>query len=607
MDDIRDLRETAAATGRDAAARPAPEGAEPAARSAGLGAAAESVDRSLHAALGRLTGGLSPAALIGACLDWAVHLAAAPGQRLFLADRAWADLLRLLDYAWRAPRPDGAGEPCATPPAEDHRFSAAGWQRWPFNLMHQAFLVQEQWWDAATRGVRGVSGQHERAVNFTARQILDMFAPSNFLLTNPEVIERTAASGGRNLVAGLANLLDDCRRALAGEGPAGAEAFTPGDNLAVTPGKVVFRNRLIELIQYEAMTDAVHREPILIVPAWIMKYYILDLSPQNSLVRYLTARGFTVFIISWKNPDKGDRELSFEDYRELGVAAALDVVSDLVGDAGIHLAGYCLGGTLAAIAAAAMARDGDTRLASLTLFAAETDFTEAGELKLFVNESQLAFLDDLMWEQGVLEARQMAGAFQMLRSNDLVWSRMIHDYLMGEREPMTDLMAWNADATRMPYRMHSQYLGEFFLDNVLAEGRYRAKGRPVALADIRVPAFVVGTLRDHVAPWRSVYKIHLLTDTEIAFLLTSGGHNAGIVSEPGHRGRSYQVLSRRTGAPYLDPEHWLAAAPRHDGSWWPEWTRWLEDRSGGMAAPVPVGGKKHPPLCPAPGTYVLMR
>ena len=314
-------------------------------------------------------------------------------------------------------------------------------------------------------------------VEFTARQILDTVAPSNFMLTNPEILARTFASGGKNLIAGFANLLDDSQRALAGGKPAGAEAFQVGKNVAVTPGKVVYRNRLIELIQYEPATAKVRPEPILIVPAWIMKYYILDLSPGNSLVRYLTERGFTVFMISWKNPDQSDRDLSFEDYRELGVAAALDVVGDIVPGRRIHAVGYCLGGTLLAIAAATMARDADERLASVTLLAAETDFTEAGELKLFVNESQLAFLDDLMSEQGVLEASQMAGAFQMLRSNDLIWSRLIHDYLMGERQPMTDLMAWNADATRMPYRMHSQYLRDFFLDNVLAVGRYRAQGQ----------------------------------------------------------------------------------------------------------------------------------
>jgi polyhydroxyalkanoate synthase len=572
---------------------------------AGLTTLAEDIDRRLHAFVARLTGGLSPAAVVGAYLDWSTHLASSPGKQMLLANEARQDVARLAAYAWRSAFAQNP-EACATPQAQDHRFSAESWKKWPFNLLHQAFLVQEEWWHAATTEVGGVTPQHEKVVEFAARQILDTVAPSNFLLTNPEVLRRTLASGGTNLLAGWRNLIEDWQHAAAGRKPAGAEAFEVGKSIAITPGKVVYRNRLIELIQYEPATAKVRPEPILIVPAWIMKYYILDLSPGNSLVRYLTQQGFTVFMISWRNPNPGDRDLSFEDYRELGVEAALAIVGDIAPSRKVHAVGYCLGGTLLAIAAATMARERDERLASITFFAAETDFTEAGELKLFINESQLDFLDDLMWQQGVLEARQMAGAFQMLRSNDLIWSRAIHDYLMGERQPMTDLMAWNADPTRLPYRMHSQYLRDFFLDNTLAVGRYQAKGKPIALTDIRAPIFAVGTLQDHVAPWRSVYKIHLLTDTEVTFLLTSGGHNAGIVSEPGHPGRFYRVATRRSDEPYVDPDRWLATTPRSDGSWWPEWVKWLTARSGAEVAPRRVGvSRKHRPICDAPGTYVL--
>jgi polyhydroxyalkanoate synthase len=382
------------------------------------------------------------------------------------------------------------------------------------------------------------------------------------------------------------------------------ENFEVGRNIAVTPGEVVYRNNLIELIRYPAATDAVRPEPVLIVPAWIMKYYILDLSPHNSLVRYLTAQGYTVFMISWKNPTKADHDVGMEDYRVHGLMAALDAVGERQG--GVHAVGYCLGGTLLAIAAAAMARDGDRRLASLTLLASQVDFTESGELTLFIDESQIAFLEDMMLDQGYLDSRQMAGAFQLLRSNDLIWSRLVRNYLMGEREPMSDLMAWNADATRMPYRMHSEYLRRLFLDNDLAEGRYIAGSRPVALSDIHVPVFAVGTVQDHVAPWRSTYKIHLLTDTEVTYVLTTGGHNAGIVSEPGHRGRSYQVMTRRADGRYVDPGTFMATAPRKEGSWWPEWTAWLEQRSGAL---VQAGEADRaltaPSLGPAPGTYVL--
>jgi polyhydroxyalkanoate synthase len=310
-------------------------------------------------------------------------------------------------------------------------------------------------------------------------------------------------------------------------------------------------------------------------------------------------------MVSWKNPGPGERDLGMDDYRSLGVMAALDAVTAIVPGRKIHAAGYCLGGTLLSIAAAAMARDGDERLASLTLFAAQTDFTEAGELMLFINESQLTFLEDMMWEQGYLDTRQMAGAFQLLRSNDLVWSRLVHDYLMGERQAMTDLMAWNADATRMPCRMHSEYLRHLFLDNDLAEGRFTAGGKPVALTDIRAPIFSVGTVSDHVAPWRSTFKIHLLTDTAVTYVLTSGGHNAGIVSEPGHAGRHYQVLSRQHDDAFVDPDAWTATAPRKDGSWWPEWSVWLAQHSSAMADPPAIGAATYPPLCAAPGTYVV--
>ncbi|HXF86968.1 MAG TPA: alpha/beta fold hydrolase [Xanthobacteraceae bacterium] len=570
-------------------------------------ALADITDRSLHAAIARFTAGLSPASLAEAYLDWATHLAYAPGKRLQLVDKAVRKAMRFANYVSHFVLTGGDCKTCIEPLPFDKRFAGEEWQQWPYNFIHQGFLLQQQWWHNATTGIRGLSKQHENMVEFTSRQMLDMVSPSNFVLTNPNVLRRTINTGGLNLLQGFQHLMEDWERAISGKPPVGSEEFVVGRNIAVTPGKVVYRNRLIELIKYEPTTDKVRPEPVLIIPAWIMKYYILDLSPQNSLAKYLVDNGFTVFMISWKNPGPDDRDLGMDDYRTLGAMAALAAINSIVPNRKVHAVGYCLGGTLLAIAAAAMARDGDDRLQSATLLAAQTDFTEAGELMLFINESQLAFLEDMMWEQGFLDGRQMAGAFHMLRSNDLVWSRMVREYLMGERQKMTDLMVWNADATRMPYRMHSEYLRRLFLNNDLAEGRYMVDGRPIALADIRVPIFAVGTERDHVAPWRSTYKINLLTDTEVTYLLTTGGHNAGIVSEPGHAGRSFRMTTKAADDYYIDPEAFLASAPQKPGSWWPEWVAWLAARSGEPQSPntLVVDHVDYRPLCNAPGIYVL--
>jgi polyhydroxyalkanoate synthase len=570
----------------------------------------DALDHSAHSSLAQITGGLSPAALLGAYMDWAIHLTVSPGKQAELAVKGARKWMRLTHFAGRCAAGGGGAEPCIEPLPQDRRFVDEEWQKWPYNFIHQGFLLQQQWWHNATTEVDGVTKRNEAVVDFVSRQILDMFSPSNFFLTNPAVQQRTLKTGGRNLAQGLRNLHDDWERIVTHRPPAGAEAFLVGRNVAVTPGKVVYRNRLMELIQYAPTTEKVRPEPILIVPAWIMKYYILDLSPQNSLVRYLTGQGFTVFMISWKNPTERDRDLGMEEYRKLGVMKALDAVNAIVPQQPVHAAGYCLGGTLLSIAAAAMARDGDERLKTMTLLAAQADFREAGELTLFINDSQIHFLEDMMRSKGYLDTRQMAGAFQLLRSNDLIWSRLIRHYLLGERTPMNDLMAWNADATRMPYRMHADYLRKLFLDNDLAEGRFLADSRPVTIGDIRTPIFAVGTERDHVAPWRSVFKINLLSNSDVTFLLATGGHNAGIVSEPGHgNGRAYRILPRAADDLYVDPDSWLEAAPRRQGSWWPEWAAWLGEHSGVPTSSPKLGApdKGYPALDEAPGLYVLER
>jgi len=556
------------------------------------------LDRLLHAMQGRATGGLSPASFWLAFADWSIHLANTPFKRLELAQAATRQGHRLLDAL--------RGAQVIRPTANDRRFEDPAWREFPFSVIHQAFLLAEEWWGWFGDGGRAVNRRNAQIVAFAIRQWIDIFSPSNAPWLNPEVIRVTRESGGLNFVAGFRNWLQDLRETLSGV-PSARDGLTVGRDLAVTPGKVVFRNELMELIQYAPASSMVRPEPVLIVPAWIMKYYILDLSPHDSLVRYLVGQGHTVFMISWRNPGPELRDTALDDYRTKGIVPALDAVRAIAGEGKVHGCGYCLGGTLLAIAAAAMARDGDDRLASLTLFAAQCDFTEAGELQLFISESQLAFLEDLMSVQGYLDSRQMAGAFEMLRSNDLIWSRLVKSYLLGRPEAATDLMTWNADGTRLPARMCSEYLRQLFLDDDLSEGRFEVQGRPVSIADIQVPIFAVGTEADHVAPWRSVHKIHLMNKGEVTFVLASGGHNAGIVSEPGHPHRSFRMRRRPAGERYVGAVEWEALAKRHEGSWWPEWERWLSEHGGAPTRPPPLGAPDagYEVLEDAPGRYVL--
>jgi polyhydroxyalkanoate synthase len=556
---------------------------------------AADLDRLLHNWQSRFTGGRSPSTVGMAFLDLATHAANAPFQTAALGRRAAKQWQRLAQAAMGL-------VPAIVPSPDDRRFSNQAWQQRPYSLLVQAVLLGEEFCSDLVRNTPGVAPQNERMVAFTVRQWLDLISPSNVPWLNPEVIEATRASGGQNLRTGFKNLVRD---STASHGGGAGPAFVVGKDVAATPGKVVYRNALIELIQYAPATSMVAAQPVLIVPAWIMKYYILDLSPGNSMIGWLVARGHTVFAISWRNPGADMRETSMEDYRIHGVMAAIETIGKICVGQKIHATGYCLGGTLLSIAAAAMARDDDDRLASLSLFAAQTDFTEAGELQLFITEDQLSFLTDIVKTQGFLSAAQMGGAFQMLQSNDLVWSHAIRTYLLGEQSTPNDLMAWDADGTRLPARMHIEYLRRLFLDNDLAEGRFLVDGQPLALGDVRLPMFVVGTERDHIAPWHSVYKLHLQTGNELTFVLTSGGHNAGIVSEPGHPKRHFRIRTRAQGGRTLGAEEWEKETAPQDGSWWVAWDRWLDRLSGVRVAPPPSGIPGAPPLCDAPGTYVL--
>jgi polyhydroxyalkanoate synthase subunit PhaC len=575
----------------------AAHGAEKEVPQASFDAVLMRLDRAVYAAFARASGGGSPTALGLAWLDWAVHIACSPGKHYALAARVLAYWQRLAMGVQSHHHANG-----------DPRFDDPGWSRWPFNMLRDGFAQFESFWQQATTGVRGVSPRDEQVMNFVARQCTDTLSPANCWWLNPEVLRAIGETGGRNFLEGAQNLLKDQEDLLDGRVPGSSiRRFAPqqlGRDIAATPGKVVYRNQLIELIQYEPQTATVWREPVLIMPSWILKYYILDLSPHHSLVRYLVERGHTVFMISWRNPRGEARDLGLSDYLDRGFLDALAQVRRIT-DAPVHAAGYCLGGTLLALAAAAQARARRKEVSDLktiTLLAAQTDFSEPGELGLFVDASRLAYLDALMWEQGYLDGEQMAAAFQMLRSHELIWSRLVREYLLGTRTQPTDLMAWSADTTRLPYRLHLETLTHLYLHNDLAEGRYCVHGRPVHLGALHVPMFVVGTERDHVSPWRSVYKVHLLTDTEIGFLLTSGGHNAGIVSEPGH-GRRFRFRMRQKGEHYISPDEWFDTTSVQQGSWWPCWEQWLADRSSGQVDPPPMGAGRA--LDDAPGDYVL--
>lgn len=566
----------------------------------------EEFDRLLHAWLSQFTGWLSPVSYSLAVHDWIANLSISPAKQLEIMHKAAKKFVQLGNF-WTTHYLQDDGEICVKCREHDHRFTNDLWQKFPFNLYSQGFLLYEQLWDEISKGQRGVSKHHQNVVNFFGRQFLDLFSPSNYPWLNPEVLLKTYQESGMNYVRGFNNYITDLSRNFNNLPPAGTEHFQVGVDVAITKGKIVYRNQLIELIQYEPKVNKVFAEPILIVPAWIMKYYILDLSKQNSLVKYLVEKGHTVFMISWKNPGKDDRDLGMDDYVNLGIMDALKVINAIIPQKKVHAVGYCIGGTLLMIAAAAMGGNSDDRLKTITLFATQVDFKDAGEILLFVDESQVTFLEDVMWEKGYLDGKQMAGTFSMLRSIDLIWSRLVRQYLLGEPEQLNDLMAWDYDVTRLPYKMHTEYLRKCFLNNSLVQGQFEVADKQISLLDIKTPIFAVSTLTDHVAPWKSVYKLHLFVETDVSFVLTSGGHNAGIVSEPGHPNRNFQILTHQKDQPYMTSEEWVLTAQHNEGSWWPKWEQWLSNYSGVKIDPPEFGNpqKGYSVLCDAPGTYVL--
>ncbi|KTC66307.1 putative Poly-beta-hydroxybutyrate polymerase (plasmid) [Legionella adelaidensis] len=567
---------------------------------------ADYLDRIFRANLGRMTTGLSPAALLIAFTDWVAQLSLSPNRRLELLRYGWEKWFKLftncLEYLLKR-------DPCCfeiTDKRFKSRFTEEHWQKWPYCLVAQTYLSLENCWEEAT-SIRGVAKDHKELVSFIGYQWLNAFSPENNFFINPRFWEKTWESKGKNFIDGWNNWQSDFWEYFANEKKANTEEFIVGKNVAITPGKVIYQNDLIELIQYEPQTETVYPEPVLIVPAWIMKYYILDLSPHNSMVNYLVKKGHTVFMISWKNPDASYRDYRFVDYLKGGVIAALDAVSAITNGKKVHATGYCIGGTILSIAASYLLRKDDNRLKTITLFAAQTDFEEAGELMTFIDENQLSYLEDIMFSQGYLRGDQMSSTFELLRPKELIWSVITQRYLLGEREKLTDLLAWNKDTTRLPYKMHSEYLRDMHLNNDLIEGEYTIDGKPITIDDIKQPMFVVATEKDHIAPWKSVYKIHLYCNsTEITFVLANKGHNGGIISEPGHPKRSFRIGKKKQSAPYKAPDTWFKDHKPQKGSWWPVWHEWLAEKSGKKIAPPTMGAprKGYPVICDAPGKYV---
>ena len=543
------------------------------------------IDQQIQSLNAKLFSGLSPVSLALAQLDWALNLIQTPSKQFKLQQSAWNNFSR---FIWESltPPTDSKTEGHSSS-KNDPRFSDPAWSNFPWNGMVKAQHLGEQWWKDATQ-VRGMRQHSVDQMHFYADKWLDMVSPSNWLMTNPQAIQTAIHTQGKSLLKGTDQAVQDWLKAHAKQSIAQTTPhMKPGDGLAMTPGEIVARSHLCELIQYKPSTVKVHAEPVLMVPSCIMKYYILDLSATNSMVKWLVSQGHTVYMVSWRNPDDDDALLTMDDYIEEGVLASIEHVFQAHQEK-IHLMGYCLGGTFAAMAAAAIANksldlkpsnktktDTTNPLASLTLLAAETDFTEPGEMGVLIDEAQVRMLEDMMASQGFLSGQQMAGSFQFLHSRELVWSNRSKRWLMGEEDTPNDLMTWNTDVTRLPAVMHSQYLRQCFLNNDLANGHFKFDGQTLLLRNIDVPCYAVGTVKDHVSPWRSVYKIHELVSGPVTFVLTNGGHNAGIISEPGHQGRHFQARTTLSNQPRLTADDWLEHANENEGSWWTHWSSWL--------------------------------
>jgi polyhydroxyalkanoate synthase len=546
-----------------------------------------------------------PMAIGSAFMELTARLMADPTRLVQTQMALWNDYLQL--WQRTTERLMGAeAEPVVAPAADDRRFRDPAWSdNAVFDFIKQSYLLSARYIQGAVKEVGGLDEHTGRKVDFYTRQFVDAMAPSNYVLTNPEVLRATVETRGENLVNGLKNLLDDLER---GKGRLAItmtdmQAFHIGGNVATTPGKVVYQNDLIQLIQYAPTTETVHRRPLLIIPPWINKFYILDLRPENSFIRWAVGQGHTVFVISWVNPDERLSRKSFEDYMNEGPLAALDAMAEATGEKEANVIGYCLGGTLLSATLAYMTAKRDRRIKSATFFVTMVDFAEAGDLSVFIDEEQIKALEERMEKKGYLEARDMHTTFNMLRANDLIWSFVINNYLLGKSPFPFDLLYWNADSTRMPAAMHSFYLRKMYQENLLSQpGGITLDGVKIDLRKVKTPAFILSTREDHIAPWRSTYVATQLYGGPVKFTLSASGHIAGVVNPPGSK---YGHWTNDKNPP--SPDDWLATATAHDSSWWPMWEAWIAPYAGDEIPARQPGNGKLKPIEDAPGSYVKLR
>ena len=541
-----------------------------------------------------------------AFFELTTRLMANPARLVQAQISLWQDYMSLWQTATRRFFGETT-EPVAEPAAGDRRFKDQAWQEsFVFDFIKQSYLLTARWLQQTVKETEGMDPKTAQKVDFYTRQFVDAMAPSNFLMTNPEVLRATIESGGENLVKGLDNLLKDLER---GKGKLAIkmtdmEAFQVGKNIATAPGKVVFQNDLMQLIQYAPATDKVMKRPLLLVPPWINKFYILDLREKNSFIRWAVAQGITVFVVSWVNPGEKLAEKTFEDYMFEGPLAAIDAIEKATGEKEINAIGYCIGGTLMAATLSYMTAKNDKRIASITYFTTMVDFAEAGELSVFIDEEQLQALETKMEKEGGLDGGAMSTTFNMLRANDLIWSFVVNNYLLGKDPFPFDLLYWNADSTRMPAAMHSFYLRKMYQENKLVEpGAIRLGNVPIDLTRIKLPTFILSTREDHIAPWRSTFAATKLYKGPIKFVLSGSGHIAGVVNPPVPEKYGYWTNERKAET----PEAWLESATPHAGSWWPEWSKWLQAFSGGEVPARKPGEGKLKPIEDAPGSYVMAK